>query len=72
MGILEVAIASLIWARRGEQPRDELYGTDIGQFLGRMVVALAVFAAVITGLQIAAAHPDDPKIVADRTVAEAN
>ncbi|MBB4273702.1 hypothetical protein [Rhizobium mongolense] len=72
MGVLEVAIASLIWARRGEQPHDELYGTDIGQFLGRMVVALAVFAAIITGLQIAAARPDDPKIIADRTVAEAN
>ncbi|AJD40607.1 hypothetical protein C9413_14340 [Rhizobium sp. SEMIA 4085] len=72
MGVLEVAIASLIWARRTEQPRDELYGTDIGQFLGRMVVAFAVFAAVITGLQIAAARHDDPQMVADSAVAEAN
>ncbi|QPB20745.1 MULTISPECIES: hypothetical protein [Rhizobium] len=72
MGVLEVAIASLIWARRTEQPRDELYGTDIGQFLGRMVVAFAVFATVITGLQIAAARHDDPQTVADHTMAEAN
>ncbi|TCU22877.1 hypothetical protein EV130_10818 [Rhizobium azibense] len=70
MGVLEMAIASLIWARHRQESRDELYETDTGQILGRMMVAFAVFAVVIAGLEIAAASPGAPQMIADRTVAE--
>ncbi len=66
MGILEVAIANFICARRKVQRLDELYDTDIREVLVRLVVALAVFAAVIAGLQMSSSHDADPQRVADR------
>jgi hypothetical protein len=66
MGILEAAIANFICTGRKTQRPDALYDTDIRDVLVRMVVALAVFAAVITGLQISSSHDTDRQTVADR------
>jgi NhaP-type Na+/H+ or K+/H+ antiporter len=70
MGVLEVAIASLIWARRNEQAREEFYDTDIHSFFARLAFAFAAFAAVITGLQVAVSRHADPQMVADREISE--
>ncbi|TCU19392.1 hypothetical protein [Rhizobium sullae] len=70
MGVLEVAIASLIWARRNEQAREEFHETDIRSFFARLVVAFAIFAAVIAGLQVADSRDADPQMLADRTKLE--
>ncbi|NLS02921.1 hypothetical protein HGP14_05980 [Rhizobium sp. P32RR-XVIII] len=66
MGILEVAITNFICARRKAERLDALYHADIREVLVRLVVALAVFAAVIAALQMSSTHNVDPQWVADR------
>jgi hypothetical protein len=66
MGILEVPIANFICAHRKAERLDALYDADIREALVRLVVALAVFAAVIAGLQISGSNDADPRRVADR------
>ena len=66
MGILEVAIANFIRARRKAGRLNELHHAEIREVLVRLVVALVVFAAVIASLHISGSHEADPQAVADR------
>lgn len=66
MGIPEVAITNFICARRKAERLDALYHADIREVLVRLAVALAVFAAVIAGLEVSSSHDADPQWIADR------
>ena len=71
MGILEIGIAS--WAVRKRQPvsADEYYdmqGFDLRGLLVRLMFAVAVFAAVISGLELSSPADSGPQVIADRDV----
>ena len=71
MGILEIGIAS--WAARKRQPvsADDYYqmqGFDLRGLLVRLMFAVAVFAAVISGLEPSSPADSGPQVIADRDV----
>jgi len=71
MGILEIGIAS--WAARKRQPvsADDYYqmqGFDLRGLLLRLMFAVAVFAVVISGLDLPSPDGSGPQVVADRDV----
>ena len=71
MGILEIGIAS--WAARRRAPVSageyyELQGFDLRGLLFRLIFSVAVFAAVISGLELSSPDGSGPQVVADRDV----
>ena len=69
MGILEVGIASWVARGRPKMTADEFYEIqplDLRAMLSRMLMAFAVFAIVIDGLELS--DGAGPQMAADRIV----
>ncbi|MBX4874961.1 hypothetical protein HJA87_21390 [Rhizobium bangladeshense] len=62
MSILEIALASQIWARRHERRQLGLDDADAVKILLRTVFVVMAFALLISGLNLAAGSP--PTLVA--------
>ncbi|SCB60658.1 hypothetical protein GA0061105_11246 [Rhizobium aethiopicum] len=57
MSILEIAMASQIWARRHEKRQPDFDETDGLKILLRTAVVFVAFTLLIAGLNIAAGRP---------------
>ena len=71
MGILEIGIASWAARKRAAVSADEYYdmqGFDLRGLLVRLMFAVAVFAAVISGLELSSPADSGPQVIADRDV----
>ncbi|MBX4869565.1 hypothetical protein [Rhizobium bangladeshense] len=69
MSILEIALASQIWARRHERRQLGLDDADAVKILLRTVFVVMAFALLISGLNLAAGSP--PTLVAGSALAVA-
>ncbi|ABC90131.1 hypothetical protein RHE_CH01326 [Rhizobium etli CFN 42] len=57
MSILEIALASQIWARRREKRQPDFDENDGLKILVRIAIVFAAFTLLIAGLNIAAGRP---------------
>lgn len=57
MSILEIALASQIWARRGEKHQLELNDANALKALLRIGIVFAAFTVLISGLNLAIGRP---------------
>ncbi|PDT05282.1 hypothetical protein CO666_06595 [Rhizobium chutanense] len=57
MSILEIALASQIWARRHEKREAEFLESDGPKILQRVAFAFLAFTLLIAGLNMAAGRP---------------
>jgi len=57
MSILEIALASQIWARRGEKRQLELDDANVRKALLRIVFVFVAFTVLISGLNLALGRP---------------
>lgn len=57
MSILEIALASQIWARRGEKCQLELNDANALEALRRIAIVLLAFTVLISALNLAVGKP---------------
>lgn len=57
MSILEIALASQIWARRHEKRQPEFTESDGWKILLRVAFSFVAFTLLIAGLNVAAGRP---------------
>jgi len=57
MSILEIALASQIWARRGEKHPLEINDANALKALLRLGIVFAAFSVLIAGLNLAVGRP---------------